>query len=427
MLQLCLRAREGLRLSESVEQDEERLVRLMTYKALSTLASTDTLLLPGQLSLGRRQYALTAAAPVIRYLAYGDEADRIEQQIAATHQSLVELTGAEKREHVWDRLTPLKWNVKLPEADRQASTLTIEFTRSEGKCVSQRTVTASREPDMSLWTPFSNPEYDVVRGQDTLSSDHEENLRPSEFADASRQNVRVPALHIRFVDGFCYAEPDSRMKAFLPATGKTDQRRADGLRPEDVVVFVDGGQRRQLYDAILERVENHPAMGTTYILVRYWQQAVREGFFRSGMTYGEFLEKLQARGSHMKTEPGVRCWIMGDVLGPRDAKDIWRVGQVFDDEALIEEWKRINRALRRIRGLHISLARKLNNIIVQAGLKGRYTEAAEECIDSELNLYLDDFRGSVTVHRVTSVDQETKLVPYVLTGRFFEEGTEIKW
>ena len=425
MLQLCLRAREGIRLSELAGQDDDQLIRLLTYRELSALDFSDTLLFPGQFSYGRRQYALTAAAPEIRYLAYGDEADRIEQQIAATHKTLSEMASAEHRERVWAQLAPDSSGSQFPET--KSKSLVLMFIRSEGEQVSRRSVSAVRTSDLSLWTPFSTSEFDLVQGQDTLSSDSEEALRPSEFAAPSRQNVLVPALRIEFMDGFCYAEPDSRMMVLLPSTEKTDDRRADGLRPEDIVIFVDGDQRRRLYDAILERIEHHPAMGSTYILVRYWQQAVREGFFRSGTTYDEFLQELRQHGSKMQTTPGIRCWVTGEVLGPGDGQDIRRVGEIFNDEALMQEWKHIDRALRKIRGLHISLARKLNRVIVQAGLRSRHSDAADECVDQDLNLYLDDFRDSVTVHRVVAISQDTTPVPYVYTGRFFTKETELKW
>lgn len=425
MLRLCLHAREGLRLSEHEREDAQQRILLRAYHEIPTLESADTILFPGQFSYGRRQFILTAAAPEILYLAYGDEADRIEQQVTGVHQTLARMAGSEKRNWAWAVLGGI--NGGLPEAVLNDRMVTIEFIRSEGGQVSRRAVTAVREPDLSLWTPFSTPEYDVDRGRDTLSTEREDALRPSGFAAPSRQDVLVPALRIEFVDGFCHAELDSRLMVLLPATESVEERRADALRVDDMVLFVDGDQRRRLYEAILERVEHHPAMGATYILVRYWQQAVHEGFFRSRMTYDEFLQKLQELGSQMQTTPGIRCWVAGEVLGPSDAQDIRRVGIIFNDEALIQEWREIDRALRRIRGLHISLARKLNRVIVQAGLMGRRPDAAEECIDEELNLYLDDFRDSVTVHRITAISPEATPVPYILTGRFFEKGMELKW
>lgn len=427
VLQLCLRAREGFRLTELAERRDDSSIRLATYGELSTLASSDTLLFPGQFSYGRRQYALTAAAPEIRYLAYGDEADRIEQQVATIHKTLAEIASLERRERAWAVLGPPGSNTGLPEIGQETAVPAIEFTRSEGEQVSRRVVTAARSPDLSLWTPFSTSEYDLVRGQDTLSSESEEALRPSEFTALPRQNVLIPALCIEFEDGFCYTEPESRITVFLPASERTDSRQANGLRAGDMMLFVDGDQRRHLYEAILERIEHHPAMGATLILVRYWQQAVREGFLRSGMTYDTFLQELQQRGSQMMSTPGIRCWVVGEVLGPSDGQDIQRVGIIFNDEALIQEWKNIDQALRRIRGLHISLARKLNRIIVQAGLKGQRPDASEECIDPDLNLYLDDFRDSVTVHRIVAISRDTELVPYVFTGRLFEKGTVLTW
>lgn len=425
MLQLCLRAREGLRLSRLEGTDRQQGILFRTYQDISTLEAADIILFPGQFSYGRRQFILTAAAPEIRYLAYGDEAGRIEQQVTTVHQTLADVTRTEERNRTWAMLSGV--DGKLPDILPGAAAPATEFTRSEGGRVTRRAVVTVRKPDLSLWTPFSTPDYDLAQGRDTLSTESEEPLRPSEFAAPSRQNVLVPTLRIDFADGFCHAEPDSRLTVLLPATGKTDDRRADGLRPEDIVIFVDGDQRRRLYEAILERIEHHPAMGATYILVHYWQQAIREGFFRSRMTYEEFLSRLQARGSRIETSAAVYFWVQGWVLGPRDGEDIRRIGEVLDDQTLIQEWKEINRAVRKVRGLHLSLARKLNRIIVQAGLKGQHPGAAEECVDQELNLYLDDFRDSVTVHRVVAISQDTTLVPYVFTGRFFARETELKW
>jgi len=421
MLQLCLQAREGLRLDNMKGQRNGRAVQLVTYKELDTFTSSDTLLFPGQFSYSRRHYALTAAASEIRYLAYGDEANRIEKQIAAIRGALAEMAGPEKRQRVWASLAPLSSDGRLPEVPPQSGESVIEFVRSESRLASLRTTTAAGISDLSLWTPFSAPDYDLVREHDVISDDDEEALSSSDFRMSPSNNILVSALQIEFENGFCYAEPDSRMTVFLPATGKTDHRRADGLRPGDIVVFVDGEQRRQLYEVILKRIERHPAMGATYILVRYWQQAVRAGFSRSGMTYDGFLQELRQRGSSMQTTAGVRFWVVGEVLGPDDPEDIRRTGEVFNDEVLLQKWKDIDRALRKIRGLHISLALKLNRMIVQAGLKSRHPDTSEECIDAGLNLYLDDFRDSVGLHHVTAISQDVKQVPYVSTGKFFEK------
>lgn len=428
MLHLCLRAREGIRLNNLTEGSPDDCVRLITFKELHTLRSTDCLLLPGQLSLGRRQYALTAAAPEICYLTYADEAERIVRQVAATHQILKGLTDDQIRQHTWSMLSAAHSQHNPPEHNTHDTEISIEFTKVDGKRISREAIKLDRQAtDLSLWTPFATVEYDLVQGQDTLSSDVEEALRPSEFASTSRQNALVPALRIEFADGFCLAEPESRLTVLLLSHNKTDERLATGLRPEDIVVFVDGDQRRQLYESILERIRLHPAMGATYILASYWQQAIREGYFRSGLSYDEFHRRMQAMGSKIETAQAIYFWVQGWVIGPRDGEDIRRIGEVLDDRVLIQEWKEIYKAVRKIRSLHRSLARKLNRMMVSAGIKSKEVDSADECIDQELNLYLDDFRDSISVHRIISLSQKTELVPYVLTGRFFARGTELTW
>ncbi len=426
MLLLCLRAKEGIHIND-VSLRDDTLLELLTYKELNSCNSTQVLVFPGQFSFGRRQYLFTAAAPEIHYLAYSDEADRIEQQVIAVHQATYDMADPGKRKATWDILVPSSAKMDKTELFQDYPPLQFDITRSTGERTSRRTVSSNQINDMSLWTPFTTTEYDVQDGKDVLGDESEIDLRPSEFADLERQNVFVPAIKINFSDGYCYAEPDSKMTVLLSATEKTDIRRADGLQPNDIVIFVNGDQRKQLYEAILERVERHPSMGVTYILVRYWQQAVREGFFRSGMTYDAFLMELQRQGSKMSTAPGVRCWVVGEVLGPSDKNDIRRVGTILNDGVLLQEWKNIDRSLRTIRGIHVSLSRKLNKIIVEAGLRGNKPDSSDECIDQTLNLYLDDFRDSVTLHYVSSVEQKLQSVPYIYTGKFFSREDVLSW
>jgi hypothetical protein len=427
MLHLCLRAREGLVVNELTDSVDD-CIQLITFKDLNTIESAGTLLFPGQLSLGRRQYALTAASPEILYLAYPDEGERITKQVVSIHQTLNNYTSNLNRQRAWANLSSEHVQNRLPESNHQEADIGIEFTKIEGKTTSRQLVkSATQATDLALWTPFSTSEYDTVQGQDVLGRDDEEALRPSEFASNDRQRALVQAIRIEFVDGFCLAEPNSQMTVLLLSHNKTDDRWIKGLRPEDTVIFVDGDQKRQLYESILERIQNHPAMGTTYILASYWRQAIREGFFRTGLTYESFHRKLKELGSKIETPQAIYFWLQGWVLGPRDEEDIRRIGQVLEDQVLLQEWKAINQAVEKVRGLHLSLARKLNRIIVQAGIMSKEPDSTDECIDRELNLYLDDFRDSVTLHRITSISEEILLVPYVLTGKFFLKGTELKW
>lgn len=429
MLRLCLQAHEGLEIKDIESHDtSDNPVRLLTFKEINTLEATDVLLFPGQFSLGRRQYILTTAAPEICYLTYASEANRLEQQIVATHQMLKQMSDDQVRQKTWSALFPSFLRQNLPQYNQNDPEIAIEVSTIEGERIAHKKIASINvSVDLSLWTPFSTAEYDVVQGQDTLGGDEEEALRPSEYASVSRQTALVPALRIEFVDGFCFAEPDSRMIVLLLATGETHERKSQSLRPDDTVVFVDGDQKRQLYETVLDRIRLHPAMGATYLLASYWQQAIREGFFRSGLSYDEFHLKLRRLGSGIETSQAVYFWVQGWVLGPRDGEDIRRIGEVLNNRILIQEWRQINRAVKRVRRLHHSLALKLNRIVVQAGVESQKKDAGDECIDRELNLYLDDFRDSISLHRVLRLNEEPEQVPYVLTGRFFEKGTELTW
>jgi hypothetical protein len=426
MLQLSLLAKEGLRIDKSALDTSREMVRLIRFRDLPDLESADTVIFPGQFSYARRQFILTAAAPEISFLAYEHEADRLEQQVAGFSQAVTRAASFEEHSRAWELLEGT--SSKLPEINPANGDYRITFSRSDGLETRSDIVSVTGQPDLSLWTPFTTPVFDVDKGQDTLDAETEEALRPSEFAPSFRQDVMVPALKIEFSDGLCFAEPDTKLTVLLSATESVEERRTDALRIGDIVLLVNGDQRQSLYEAILKRVEHHPAMGTTFILVRYWQRAIREGFLRSRMTYDDFLKKLRSSGSSMRTAPGIRCWVVGEVLGPSDAEDIRRVGVFFDDQALMKEWQRIDRALRRIRGLHSSLARKLNRVIIKARLLGTHTDAGEECIDEELNLYVDDFRDSVTIHRITGMDPgDIRQTPYVFTGRLIRGGEEQPW
>ena len=210
MLQLYLQTRKGISIKELPQQDEHCQIRLTTYKDLGALTHCDTLLFPGQFSYRRRHLMLTAAAPEIRYLVYGEETARIEQQTKAVHRTLTEMHQNEQKQHIWHRLSGKVIYDVLP----QGPSPTINMTRETAKSVSRQTVTSAQAPDLSIWTPFSTPEYEFVQETDIHSIENEVLLRSPESKNPS-QDVTVPALRIEFVDGFCYAEPNSQMTVYL--------------------------------------------------------------------------------------------------------------------------------------------------------------------------------------------------------------------
>lgn len=131
-------------------------------------------------------------------------------------------------------------------------------------------------------------------------------------------------------------------------------------------------------------------------------------FKKAQMPLSMVLSKMQAKGSQLQTETAIRFWLWGQVMCPSDAKDLQRIADILEMPFVKQYYSQIDRAARRLRGIHISLARRLNTWLEQEALSSN-PQAFNAVIDEELGLEFKDFREALMILTVESVIEEDGL------------------
>lgn len=181
-----------------------------------------------------------------------------------------------------------------------------------------------------------------------------------------------------------------------------------GLRKGDVCLVVPNQQRHDLLELILERVTGHPALQFHLQLLEKWRQERAFGFMwwlekNTAKTLEDFLIAMQNLGCERTSSLTMYCWLEGITLCPRDQKDILRLGQLFDNTFLTDNYKKIYVAAKRLDGIKISVSTRLKHWIANGA---KFQDSSEnEIIDSELGLTFGDISSSIRILSVRGISQ----------------------
>lgn len=218
------------------------------------------------------------------------------------------------------------------------------------------------------------------------------------------------ALEIGFQDGLCVVFPTDEVVNVIvhgPRGTEVEQRYVRSLRAGDEILFIQGQRRQSLYELLVSRVHRDPVIGQYLALVRRWQDDLVRAFFgaerQSGVTAERLLRELQDKGSALTSPDTIRGWLRRRVLSPNDAEDLRRIAEVLSLRFVLDYYLQIHRAGRRLKGLHISLSARLNRWLASSAAGAMTAGGAEEVIDAELDLTMEDFRHSLVRLQVRDV------------------------
>ena len=232
-----------------------------------------------------------------------------------------------------------------------------------------------------------------------------EYLHPSEGAFIDK------ALIVQFRENYeIIFNPQDKIQLIIeiPKGRDVQERSVRSLRPSDAVLFINGQYRHNLYDLIISRVHDHPTFALHISLIERWQDELVTCYKKSEMSLSMVLSKMQAKGSQLQTETAIRFWLWGQVMCPSDAKDLQRIADILEMPFVKQYYSQIDRAARRLRGIHISLARRLNTWLEQEALSST-PQSFNPVIDEELGLEFKDFREALMILTVASVTEEDGL------------------
>jgi len=217
------------------------------------------------------------------------------------------------------------------------------------------------------------------------------------------------AIEVLFDQGWqSIFAPDETVNVIITGSSgrHLDARYVRSLQQKDSIIAIPGQRRQSVYALLISRVHRHPSIELHLAFIRHWQEDFVVAYQRwrqhGVRNLDELLKLLQERGSNLTTSAALRQWLWGNILCPEDAEDLYRLAEVLTMDFVRQYYKHIHQAAHRLRGLHRSLSRRLNRWLNQEAA-GLTVGGSNEIIDAELGLTFEDFRNSLLILRVETI------------------------
>lgn len=262
-------------------------------------------------------------------------------------------------------------------------------------------------------------EYDVVQ-ELTYLMGHED-PREIEYSTMSNQNPHAgqmvdSAWEVCFSNGMSILfATDDMVNVIASKNGKTttDERYVSSLRSGDRVLYISGQNRQSLYELLISRVYDNPAISLHVKLVERWHEEFVKAHNRrkridQRWSLDKLFDEMRLLGTSISDTQPLRNWLKGETLRPQDPEDLRRLAEIFRLEFVKQHYKRIHKAGGRLHGLNVSLSRRLNSWL-QDGTPDLFADSAayEDTVDEDLGLTLRDFMNSVMILTVTSKQEKS--------------------
>lgn len=421
---LVARTAELARLHRADLDSIERLanMRVTSLGALSEERPVDVAVLTGMAPTWARSVYRSGIATSIRVLAYTpeglvesvargyDEVELVRQVVGRQTTSEAWLARAYAKDRVWSELSGEPRRITSDDRPNIPS-------GGEGDVAHDAvTITKLAPPDVppGLWDRGNwTADVEPARSDDNVTD--ASGLGPP-------VDSIVSALRITFDDGrWTLIDKDGTITRFRHGAAEPAFP-ASSVSVGDRLLFFDRDVRKDLLAKVIEVAVEVPELAIAAAWVAHWRRVLGAAYRRFG-TYRAFAEAMWAQGCGVEVQT-VRLWVIGVTIGPVDDEDVRRVGIVMDDAVLRDKDDEVCKAIRSLRGAHIALSNRLTDLAMSVGSAGEAgLMQGDEVVDERTGLTVADFRESIDILTVASID-EAGDVPYIVIGNVNEAETE---
>lgn len=301
---------------------------------------------------------------------------------------------------------------------------TTGASRSEPTELEEATRDKPAAPDETATTEaFGEPEPDASEVPE-VPFDDEDFIR--ELLDdspiAGRAAVRTGSV---IAVRPCRRAIFARWYAFLPVEGTVTvvgpkgavEKPVRDLAISDIVLFVNGDQRRSIYEVMLAEIKKSPAFSLSADIIEAWQRRLKAEFVKSGMTGAGLHRRLHNAGSEVVSVT-VRGWLRGSVMSPQDSDNLERLFTVFGIPNPDQRHsQRIDQAARHLRKVYRQYAKAVNAFLIRAARDDR---PELDALLEKYNLDLEGVKDAVVAQEVLAISPGTVDVAGSLVGRLHE-------
>ncbi|MFW6383603.1 MAG: DrmE family protein [Nanoarchaeota archaeon] len=351
--------------------------------------SYDYCIIFGQTPYTKMHVLKTTCAKNVIILCYPSEEKILSMQINRELKGTNKIANKELRKSTLNHLFPKlsKEHVEmLSGSDSGTPSIKSNFNEDEKDSLFARMFEEEKEL-----------EEDEMYGVDDDTDDEER----------EENQIYLPSTEFIFKDGHkLYVKIDKPVPVLR--ADKLEYREANKVKTGDVIVLIDMDARKKLADTIFKQANSHPKFAYMKALLDAWQRVLKDGMKKNNYNCRNVLELMKNKGSKISTPAAVYFWKMGWVIGPTDKKDILRIGEIFNEPTLIQNYQEIHAAARRVRGIHIKIVKTLNRLILEKQSKNQ--TLSDDVVDEEFNLHAEDFLKAVSLHTVKA-SRKIKEIP----------------
>lgn len=394
-LKKYLEIEKGMNISNLNDQGIDFIPVSRIYRNIADVNIVDTCILYGCPRYYQRDILSYAKTKSIGIIAYESEIPAIKY-IQSETDDIMRLFSDICKVQTVDRLLGVKPEKRTP----------IKRAKEEKKDTILEIITP-QDAEMGTFVP-----KDIF--SDFLSLDWQIDFEYTNEAEAKSTDQRLgkgPSDEITVAkvslagDRCIILHAEKTVQIFDDSTDKVKDREAKKLKKGDLLILIENSTRKSLAESIISKVGAHPAMMEAVVLQKTWVYYLRQGLEENGDTFIGLIQKLQKHGATTPSTPGaIFQWVNGTILGPQDLENIRRIGTIYEKPFLVNNFDDVAQAIKRLRTIHRSLARRLNKLIPQAGIAANQGDRENTVIDKELDLYLEDFANIVSIERIEAVE-----------------------
>lgn len=215
---------------------------------------------------------------------------------------------------------------------------------------------------------------------------------------------------------YLYLSTEGTSECFIPSQEDEGLTAIDNeeLAPGFVLLRTDQGDRRGLFERLVQLADAQPTMKYLKVWRQHWLEAVDSlarkpvsGRARRG-TYKALREQLAQAGVKVSYLT-VRSWVLGHTIGPYSLDSIKAVGTLSQHPMVVQYPNQIDAAFKQIRVIHQAVGRRISKVLQRVGqateMQGRRGRAAnkEVQLDPALSVPIDDLMDMLEFWEVVEV------------------------
>lgn len=236
---------------------------------------------------------------------------------------------------------------------------------------------------------------------DIIDEIYAKETRDGESIVPPSETKKEDLVLITFENGFQMEFPKKHMVNVL-RKDKIVRKYSTQLVQGDYVLLIDRELGKTLLHPIFDELRLEPKVKTKTKLAEIWQIKLTKHAKENKHTEKDIHELMKVYGTKIMHPSTIRNWRDGVVIGPRNREDIKIIGEVYNDDFLIQYWEEIGEAVSYIRGLHIKVSKYIHKRIPIMAVKALYSDD-DEIIDADIGLTMRGIASRIEILKVSSV------------------------